>query len=77
MRCKEVLAQASEYIDDQLSEQICADIRQHMAECGNCRMFINTLEKTVSLYRLMPGERIPDQTRHQLYKVLDLDEYTS
>ena len=51
MYCKEMLGSLSDYIDGDLEAQLCAEIEQHMAGCGNCRVVVDTLSKTVSLYR--------------------------
>ena len=50
MYCKEMLGSLSDYIDGDLEAQLCAEIEQHMAGCGNCRLVVDTLNKTVSLY---------------------------
>jgi predicted anti-sigma-YlaC factor YlaD len=49
--CSETLGILSEYIDGELAECLCAEIEHHMAECGNCRIMVDTLRKTVIRYR--------------------------
>ena len=75
--CHQMLHSLSEYIDGELSPEICALIDQHMAGCENCRIVVDTLRKTVSLYHTIqdaePG--VPDQVRQRLYKRLELDEF--
>lgn len=34
--CSEVLAKVYSYIDGELEEENCEDIRQHLDECGPC-----------------------------------------
>jgi predicted anti-sigma-YlaC factor YlaD len=75
-KCKELLETLSDYVDGSLEEQLCKEIEQHMAECENCRVVIDTLKKTVSLYRGSRGETIelPAEVRDQLIKSLKLDQ---
>ncbi|PKO20588.1 MAG: hypothetical protein CVU38_19330, partial [Chloroflexi bacterium HGW-Chloroflexi-1] len=41
--CSDTLGTLSEYLDGELDEQFCAEIERHMAECGNCRIMVDTL----------------------------------
>jgi hypothetical protein len=68
--CKDLLGSLSEYVDGNLGEQLCEEIEQHMSECENCRIVIDTLKKTVSLYHESSKEPIelPAGIREQLLK---------
>jgi anti-sigma factor RsiW len=70
--CSETLGILSEYIDGELDECLCAEIERHMAECGNCRITVDTLRKTVILYRDYGHEEVPKDARDRLYAVLSL-----
>ncbi len=71
--CSETLGILSEYIDGELDECLCAEIEHHMAECGNCRIMVDTLRKTVSLYREYGHEEVPPDAKDRLYAVLNLE----
>jgi len=45
--CKYLLDSLSEYIDGELNQSICDEIDRHLEECDDCRIVVNTLEKTV------------------------------
>jgi anti-sigma factor RsiW len=51
-RCLDILRQLSAYIDDELPEEICAELRRHFGACPNCEVFIASLRDTVKLCRL-------------------------
>lgn len=75
-----MLASLSSYIDGELEAQLCAEIDHHMAECGDCRAVVDTLRKTVTLYRNHGHEPLPPDVKERLYAVLKLEpgsEYTS
>jgi anti-sigma factor RsiW len=50
-RCMDILRQLSEYIDDELPSDICAELRHHLGACPNCEEFIASLRDTVKLCR--------------------------
>jgi anti-sigma factor RsiW len=71
--CRDTLGVLSDYVDGELDEQLCAEIERHMAECGNCRIVVDTLSKTVMLYRTYGHEEVPEDARERLYAVLGLE----
>ena len=73
MFCREMLGDLSDYLDGELQAQFCAEIEHHMAECGNCRVVVDTLRKTVSLYHEYGHEPLPPEARERLYAVLKLE----
>jgi len=73
--CRHLLEDLSPYLDGEASEAVCAEIEQHLIDCEDCRVMIDTLRKTVYLYRNLPQPEMPDQVRERLYKKLDLTEF--
>lgn len=74
--CRHLLDSLSDYIDGTAEQQICAEIERHLAECQNCRVVVDTLRKTVYLYRLDSEETsMPAEVKQRLYRCLDLDEF--
>jgi anti-sigma factor RsiW len=76
--CHHLLGSLSDYVDEALSEEFCAEIKHHLEGCENCRVMVDTLRKTVYLYHVSaagPAE-VPSEARERLYKRLQLDEFT-
>jgi len=73
--CHHLLAQLSDYIDGEASAEICAEIEQHLQDCENCRVVVDTLRQTISLYHTLPQPKLPEEVRQRLYKSLDLEDY--
>lgn len=48
-RCLKILRHLSAYLDNELSPEVCNEIRKHLGACPNCEEFINSLRQTVSL----------------------------
>ncbi|MEW6567473.1 MAG: zf-HC2 domain-containing protein [Chloroflexota bacterium] len=49
--CEQLLTELSEYLDGTAQEELCAQIERHLAECDDCTVVLNTIQKTVLLYR--------------------------
>ena len=75
--CRDLLESLSEYLDGELPAEFCAAIERHMSGCENCRIVVDTLRKTVYLYRSEQASppQMPAQVRDRLYKRLNLDEF--
>jgi len=76
-QCKSLLVFLSDFIDGSLSEELCQEIESHAAECEHCHIVVDTLRKTVSLYRETADEsaEIPGEVRSHLFKTLNLQDY--
>lgn len=74
--CRHLLGALSDYLDGDLQEELCAELERHLQECENCRIVVDTLRRTIYLYRVTaePGE-IPQEVRQRLYHRLNLDEF--
>jgi anti-sigma factor (TIGR02949 family) len=74
--CHALLGNLSEYVDGVLEEELCAEIERHLEGCDNCRIVIDSLRKTVSLYQTTAqSDAMPEEVRERLFKRLDLDEF--
>jgi anti-sigma factor RsiW len=70
MECKEIFARLSEYLDLELPEGDCEEIRRHIQGCGPCVTFVESLEKSVELCRGFAASQelgpLPEGAREQL-----------
>lgn len=75
--CKKYLSLLSEYVDDNLDKNLCARLEAHMADCEDCTIVVNTLKRTVDLYRTTakePNESLPEDVKSRLFKRLSIDD---
>ena len=72
--CRDHLGALSDYLDGDLHPEFCAEIERHLAECGDCRIVVDTLRKTVMLYRAYGHEEVPDDAKARLFAVLALEQ---
>ena len=61
MTCRELFERLSEYVDGELSQEICQEIQRHMEGCEPCVAFAKTLKKTADLCRRLPSRPIPPE----------------
>jgi anti-sigma factor RsiW len=73
--CRHMLADLSDYLDGEASEALCAEIERQMTGCEECRIVVDTLGKTIFLYRELPRPEMNEDARRRLYQSLDLQEY--
>lgn len=74
--CRHLLDSLSEYIDGELNQSICDEIDRHLKDCEDCRVVVNTLEKTVYLYHETAHQQeLPVDVKKRLYKKLELEDY--
>jgi predicted anti-sigma-YlaC factor YlaD len=76
--CKDLLDFISDYIDADLSPSLCAELEKHLRECENCRVVVDTVRKTVSLYHETGRETpVPDGLQKRLFRALNLDDLSA
>lgn len=73
--CRRYLGSLGDYVEGTLEAEVCAEIEAHMASCENCRVVVNTLAKTITLYRQMPTPELPTAVKERLFAVLDLKPF--
>jgi len=70
MTCRELFERLSEYVDGELSQEICQEIRKHLDGCDPCVNFAKTLKTTANLCRRLPAQPIPPAVAADLRVVL-------
>jgi anti-sigma factor (TIGR02949 family) len=74
--CTDMVDTLSEYIDGELSPELCKSLEKHLADCKDCRVVVDTLKKTIELYKMESDkESIPPQVKERLYAKLNLDDF--
>ncbi|MFQ5611874.1 MAG: anti-sigma factor family protein [Anaerolineae bacterium] len=70
MECEELLTYLSDYIDQDLDEELTAETQDHLATCHNCRVVLDTTQQTIFLYRQQGEQTIPAARRQRLFSQL-------
>ena len=75
--CSVVLAHLDDYLDHTLAPELCAALEAHLAECENCRVVYDTLNRTLYLVhqlRETPPE-LPEAVEYRLFAVMNLERF--
>jgi len=64
--CVKVLERLSAYLDDELSGEICQEIRAHLGDCPKCEIFLDSLRQTVRLCQHRPSPPLSEKDRATL-----------
>jgi anti-sigma factor RsiW len=73
--CRHLLGELSAYLDGEATTEVCAEIERHLADCDDCRVVIDTLRKTVSLYHTLPPPSLSAGAREKLFRTLRLEDF--
>jgi predicted anti-sigma-YlaC factor YlaD len=75
IECRDVLERISDYLDlDPAQERDLAErLETHLSDCPNCRVYVDTVRKTISLYRSETPLECPEQVRLRLHAVLSYE----
>lgn len=66
-RLKELLP---DYLDSELQSQVCAEVKAHLEECEDCRIFVKTVETTIVLYKEYPDSDVPEEVSIDLRNLI-------
>ena len=72
--CAQLQAQLPDYLDGEAKDAICRAIEAHLASCDDCRVVVDTMKKTITLYRAAPREDVPQDVHARLVQVLKLED---
>jgi anti-sigma factor RsiW len=70
MRCEDLLAALSEYVDGDLDPGICESFEEHLKGCNPCQIVIDNIRQTITLYKAGKPVELPVQLRQRLHQVL-------
>lgn len=72
MKCKGVYAYICENLDANVKSAKCRAIKKHLESCPDCSAYLDSLKKTIQLYRNEAGPSVPISTHKRLVKVINI-----
>lgn len=70
MTCEELITYLSDYIDQDLSEELRLEAQTHLGTCRNCQVVLDTTQKMIFLCRETEKQGIPAERRDLLFERL-------
>lgn len=70
LSCAEIYTHLCDNLDARLDSDECRKIKAHIAECENCTALLDSLKKTVFLYRKYPTPKLSAKAKAELFAVI-------
>jgi len=70
MKCSDVYRHICDNLDQRLGTRRCMEIKRHLGACPDCRAYLESLKKTVSIYRTLPSPPLPKGAHERLIRAL-------
>jgi len=70
MKCDDLLRLLNEYVDGTVDPAICKEFEQHLAGCDPCKVVIDTVRKTITLYKNDQPYELPVEFRERMHRAL-------
>ena len=70
MKCQDLLALLNEYVDGTVDPALCEEFEKHMAGCNPCRVVVDNIRKTITLYKGSEQYEVPQEFRRKLHDAL-------
>ncbi|MDD5541773.1 MAG: zf-HC2 domain-containing protein [Acidobacteriia bacterium] len=70
MTCKTLLTRMSRYIDGDLEEELCVQLKKHLRGCDRCKIVFDTTRRTIGFYRAGKPYEIPRGVHARLQRAL-------
>ena len=64
--CVALFSRLSEYLDGELDPTACSGVEGHMADCGRCREFLESLRRAVAHVASMEGPELPENLKRDI-----------
>jgi predicted anti-sigma-YlaC factor YlaD len=71
VKCKAIIAELADYLDEALDPALKAQIEQHLDKCKDCRVVVNTTKQTIEIYCKSEPAPLPCDTRQRLHLALE------
>ena len=68
MTCEELVRYLSDYLDNNLDEELAEDARRHLETCHNCQIVLDSTQKAILLCKQNGRKTIPVDRRSRLFE---------
>ena len=64
--CKDFLRELNDYLDEVVDPSTRAELERHITECPNCWVLCDTTRKTISVYKGIDPQPLPQSVHERL-----------
>ena len=69
-KCANIYEDLCDNLDVKLNSATCKRIRRHIETCENCSALLDSLKKTITLYKTYPTSTPPKNLSRELFAVI-------
>ncbi|MGQ9633831.1 MAG: anti-sigma factor family protein [Bryobacteraceae bacterium] len=70
LTCDQFLQELSDYLDEDVREDVRRELEKHMAECPNCWVMVDTTKKTLNIYKKLEPDPLPEPLKTRLMQAI-------
>ncbi|HXA75577.1 MAG TPA: zf-HC2 domain-containing protein [Candidatus Acidoferrales bacterium] len=70
MKCKTIITELADYLDEALDPILRASIEEHLGKCKDCRVVVDTCKQTIEIFCNSEPAPLPQNTRLRLHEAL-------
>ncbi|MGA9884929.1 MAG: anti-sigma factor family protein [Candidatus Acidiferrales bacterium] len=70
MKCKDIVKELADYLDEDLDSSLRASIEEHLDKCKDCRLVVDTTKQTIQIYCNSEPAPLPAETKSRLHDAL-------
>jgi len=70
MDCQDLLKIVNQYVDGEVDPEVCEHFEEHLAECNPCQVVVDTIRRTITLYKGAEVYEIPLEFKQRLHETL-------
>jgi len=71
MDCKSIVKHLSDFLNGTLDATHYASIERHLENCTDCRLVVNTTQKTIQIFCNAEPAPLPQDIRQKLHEALE------
>ncbi len=71
MKCDDLLQALNRYVDGEIDAAICEEFRDHLAACNPCKIVVDNVRHTITLYKAGKPFELPVAFRDKLHRTLE------
>lgn len=68
--CADLLAMLNDYVDGAAAPDVCRELEAHLKNCNPCKVVVDTMRKTIQLYRQDEPCALPPDFQARLHECL-------
>lgn len=70
--CKPFMERLCDALGEDLFSPLCRELQDHLKQCPDCSLQVDTIKRTVELYQALPPKKVPSEVRERLWARLKL-----